>query len=144
MKKKKLWTIFILISLAIVLGCFYLVFLKRTPERILQNQFGISLKKYNYSTVSMKEQWDYNGDGYCLIIFDFTKLGAKELNSIIKDKFKKMPINEELEVNEIPESYLKSRDGYYILQAEKEDSRNFKIFIINMNAKEGILYYQIM
>jgi hypothetical protein len=92
----------------------------------------------------MKEQWDYNGDGYCLILFDLTQFGTQEFNSIINDNFKKLPIDNEIEVNEIPELYLKSQDGYYIFQDEKEDSRNFIIFIINTKTKKGILYYQIM
>lgn len=144
MKKKILWSTLILISFIVGVGYVYEVFFKRNPEKILLNQFGISLKKYNYSVVSMKEQWDSNGDGYCLILFDLAQFGTQEFNSLINDNFKKLPIDNEIEASDIPELYLKSQDGYYIFQVEKEDSRNFRIFIINTNLKKGILYYQIM
>jgi|GEM_PF-1726943 len=144
MKRKILWSTLILIILIVGVGYTYEVFFKRSPEKILLNQFGISLKKYNYSVVSMQEQWDYNGDGYCLILFDLAQFDTQEFNSLINDNFKKLPINDKIEVSEIPESYLKSQDGYYIFQVEEEDSRNFRIFIINTKLKKGILYYQIM
>ncbi len=138
--------ILITLVFVIIIGGFitYEVYLKRTPEKILLSQFGISLKGYNYSIISNNEQWDYNGDGYCLILFDFARFEPQEFNSLINDNFKELPIDNEFDVNEIPELYLKSQDGYYIYQVEKEDSRNFRIFIINTKLKRGILYYQIM
>jgi len=92
----------------------------------------------------MKEQWDYNGDGFCLIVFDFSQLGTQKNNVIINNNFKELPIVDKLEISEIPESYLRSRFGYYLLQKEKDDLRDFKIFIIDTELKKGILYYQIM
>jgi hypothetical protein len=143
MKKNVIW---IAIVFVIIIGGFftYEAYLKRTPEKILLNQFGISLKGYNYSIISHNEQWDYNGDGYCLILFDLAQLDTQEFNTLINDNFKELPIDNELEVNDIPEIYLKSQDGYYIFQVENEDSRDFRIFIINTKLKKGILYYQIM
>lgn len=144
MKRKILWIILILIILVVGVPYVYDNFFKRSPEKILLNQFGISLKEYNYSVISMKEQWDYNGDGYCLILFDFVQFKTEEFNSLTIHNFKRLPIIDNIEVNEIPELYLKSEKGYYILQAEKEDPRDFKILIIDTKSKKGIMYYQIM
>ncbi|HRZ96702.1 MAG TPA: hypothetical protein P5084_04040 [Paludibacter sp.] len=136
----------ITIIFIIIVGGFitYELYLKRTPEKILLSQFGISLKGYNYSIISNKEQWDYNGDGYCLILIDLAKFRPDDFKNIVNPNFLKLPIIDKIETNEIPEFYLKGQNGYYLLELEKEDSHDFKIFIINTDTKKAILYYQIM
>lgn len=144
MKRKILWITIILAILVVGISYVYVNFFKRSPEKILLNQFEINLKEYKYSVVYMDEQWDYNGDGHCLILFDFGQLKKEELNSLIIRNFKRLPIVDKIEVNEIPELYLNSENGYYMLQVEKEDPRDFKIFIIDNITKKAIMYYQIM
>jgi len=144
MKKNVILGTLILISFTLVVIITYELFFKRTPEKILLCQFGVSLKEYNYSIISNVEQWDYNGDGYCMILFDLTRLKTQDFNNIVNHSFLKLPIDNYIEANEIPELYLKSQNGYYRLEIEKGDPRDFKIFIINTDTKIAILYYQIM
>lgn len=144
MKRNKIWIVIVLIFVLLAGYVVHNYFIKRSPEKILFNQFGVSLKGYNYSIISFKEQWDYNGDGYCLILFDLKQIGINELNNLIDTNYIKLPIVKKIEVNEIPESLIKSKNGFYLLHIEEEDPRDFKIFIIDTKKDKAVLYYQIM
>jgi len=144
MKKNVIWITLIFICVTLVGIITYELFFKRTPEKILLSQFGVSLKGYDYSIISINEQWDYNGDGFCMIQFDLARFRSQDFNNIVNSSFIKLPIENEIEASEIPELYLKSQTGYYRLETAKGDPRDFKIFIINTDTKKAILYYQIM
>jgi hypothetical protein len=106
------------------------------------------LEGFDYSVEKFNEQWNPNGDGYTLIIFKFNNLTSKNLDYFRSLKPKQLPILKQkiiqIAPNSIPKNYFFSNKGYYLYEYETNDTRNFKIIIIDINSKKAILYYQIM
>jgi hypothetical protein len=123
----------------------YKVFFERTPEKILKLQFEISLPKNSYSVSEFHEQWDLNGDGYCLIRFKLTERSDKLLESSMSKKMKQLPvIDQDFQMSDIPENFKYCKNGFFVIEKEKNDSRNFKILLIDTKENVALLYYQIM
>ena len=113
---------------------------KRTPEKILKQQFNITLKEFNYEIETFEEEWCPNGDGYVLIVFRFNELTQKRLNYFQSLGFKKLPISEK---NIIPDRFLFD-NGYYLFEKEMSDERDFKLLVVDTEYNKAILYYQYM
>ncbi len=114
---------------------------KRTPERILKQQFNITLKEFDYDVETFEEQWCPNGDGYVLIVFKFNKLTQKNINYLQLLGLKELPISKN---NVIPNRFLFD-NGYYLFENENiNDERDFKLFVVDTKNNKAILYYQYM
>ena len=123
----------------------YIVFLERTPEKILKLQFEITLPKDSYSVTKFNEQWDLNGDGYCLILYKLSESSEKFLEGSMSKKMKQLPIiDQDVQMSDIPENFKYCKNGYFVIEKEKNDSRNFKILLIDTKENVVLLYYQIM
>ncbi|MBR5689610.1 MAG: hypothetical protein IKX17_04095 [Prevotella sp.] len=113
----------------------------RTPEKILEQQFNISLKDFDYQVETFDEQWNPNGDGYVYIVFKFNELTENNINYFQSLGLKELPVSED---NEIPDRFL-SENGYYLFEKEdSNDERNFKLFVVDTEHNKAILYYQCM
>lgn len=124
-------------------------FLKHTPESILKANFSISLKNFDYSVETFEEQWSANGDGQALAIYKFNELTRENINYLKGFALHPLPISEkerELMIfNEIPKEYFEVDTGYYIYeQLSTHDIRDYKVFIIDTEKKNAVLYYQYM
>ena len=114
---------------------------KRTPEKVLEQQFNITLKEFDYKVETFEEQWCPNGDGYVLIVFKFNELTQNNINYFQSLGFKELPISEK---NVIPSRFLFD-NGYYLFENENiNDERDFKLFIVDTENNKAILYYQYM
>lgn len=127
----------------------YSLFLKRTPERLLKQQFDISLTNFDYTIESFDEQWNPNGDGYVLIIINFNQLSIENIDYLKEFELQPLPISEndrlQMIPNDIPNQYFDTDTGYYLYKLKSTtDIRDFKTFIIDTNKKRAILYYQLM
>lgn len=139
MKRK----ILIVITTVLIFAIVYIMFIKRTPEKILKQQFNIDLSDFNYSVMSFQEEWGDNGDGFCQIVFNLEKITSNNLDYLKSMNTKTLPIIEKLSPNELDWNYLNSKNGFYLYNASSDDIRNFKLFIIDIKNKKAVLYYQI-
>lgn len=114
---------------------------KRTPENILKQQFNITLTGFDYKVETFEEQWNPNGDGYVFIVFKFNEITQSNINYLKSSGFKELPISQS---NVIPDRLLFDK-GYYLFENEnKNDERDFKLFIVDTEKNKAILYYQYM
>ena len=95
----------------------------RTPEKILEQQFNITLKDFDYQVETFEEQWNPNGDGYVCIVFKFNELTEENVNYFQSLGLKELPVSKD---NEIPDRFL-SENGYYLL--------NYQCIKCNSNCK---------
>ena len=136
MEKKNNLGIMVLFILVLYCAC-----TNRTPERILKQQFNISLKGFDYQVVTIEEQWNPNGDGYAYIVFKFNSLTEDNIKYFKLSGLKELPI---LENNEIPDRFLYEK-GYYLFEKEDtNDVRDFKLFVVDIENNKAILYFQYM
>lgn len=138
-----------IILLAGIIFWGYSLLLKRTPEKIIKQQFNISLKNFDYTIESFEEQWYPNGDGHTLIVVKFAELTQENIDYLKRFNPQSLPIQEidcpQIVPNKIPKQYLDTNVGYYLYESlSRFDIRNYKIFIINTEKKIAILYYQYM
>lgn len=113
----------------------------RTPEAILERQFNITLKDFDYQVETFDEQWNPNGDGYAYIVFKFNALTENNINYFLSSGLKKLPIPDG---REIPDRFLFD-NGYYLFEkVDSNDERDFKLFVVDTENNKAILYYQYM
>ena len=130
----------ILILLLIAFG-FYWFKLRRTAYSVAHVLTGLSISK-EYKIGTFKDEWSPNGDGESLIIFTIPKEQQSNLlQTCIEKGFKELPIKEELPDNLIY-NYLDKSDssGYYYLNIDKNDDRNYTLCVINQKDKKLIIY----
>lgn len=119
------------------------MFVERTPEKILKQQFDVELNNFDYSVKSFQEEWDDNGDGFCQIVFNLEEISSNNLDYLKSINAKSLPIIEKISPNELAWEYLNAKNGLYLYNASSDDIRNFKLFIVDTKNKRAILYYQI-
>lgn len=139
MKRK----ILIVIITVLIFTIIYVMFIKRTPEKILKQQFNIDLSNFNYSVISFQEEWGDNGDGFCQIVFNLEEITPNNLDYLKSINAKSLPIVERTSPNELAWEYLNAKNGLYLYDVSSDDIRNFKLFIVDTNNKKAVLYYQI-
>ena len=109
----------------------------RTPERILKQQFNISLKGFDYQVETFEDDWFPNGDGSVYIVFKFNTLTEDNIKYFQSAGFKDLPI---LEHQEIPDRFL-FENGYYLLERDNPaDERDFKLFVVDTDHNKAVLY----
>jgi ABC-type sulfate transport system substrate-binding protein len=114
---------------------------QRTPEKILEQQFNVSLKNFTYIVETFEEQWNPNGDGYVLIIFNFSELTKQNINYLKSLHFNELPIQKN---NVIPSRFLFDKGYYSFINEDVHDERDFRLFIVDTKNNKAILYYQYM
>ena len=148
--KKLIMVLVIIIMTGITLYGMYSLFLKRTPEKLLKQEFNISLTGFDYTIESFEEQWYPNGDGYALIVYKFNSLTQGNIDYFNSfNNVQSLPILEayrqQMPPNSIPKQYLNANAGCYIYKVESvTDYRDFKIFIVDTEKRIAVLYYQYM
>ena len=104
-------------------------------------QFGVIINKNTIKLNLENEKWFPNGDGFYLSLL--TLKNSSEIEKILNQKkFVTLPIKEDLPVGEIYNKLKSLENGYYLLEVDKEDPRDFKILTLNTTNKEIIFYYQ--
>lgn len=134
---------FLLYSLSI-LPMLALLSCSSTPKYIkqLHVQFGLDIKKESVSVISENEKWGPNGDGFYLAKMTFKN--ESNIQELFKpQKFKPLPINEDLPVSEIHRELSDLQNGYYMLDVDKSDPRDFRILTFDLIKNEMIFYYQL-
>lgn len=133
----------IILGVLVFIIAVYFTFFSRTPEKILADQFNLSLDGYEYSVIDSKEQWDYNGDGCNYIVFKIESSFKEEI--LKKSDVKQLPIKQTFPVNEIPKKYLEINAGLYTYESMSDsDERDFKTIIYDEENGVLVLYYQLM
>lgn len=133
--------IYLLISIGLIITLIYFVYkscFERTPASIVKTVFDVEVKK-KFKIDVFKEQWDYNGDGYCLIIFS----NVDRDDIIIKDKAEELPLNIELPPTEITSILSNIKKGEYSVKFNSNDSRNLYLFVYDKLKRRAIFYYEI-
>lgn len=157
--KKIIVIVLVIVLSGIAVYEVYNLFLKRTPEKLLKQQFNISLKDFDYSIETFEEQWCPNGDGELLIVIKFNELTQKNIEYFKSlDNIQPLPVSEmeyhQMGANKISKQLLKANTGYYIYQvgriANWEEVKgvkmalDFKLFIVDTENNKAVLYYQFM
>jgi hypothetical protein len=135
---KKVIIIVIVVTIVILL---YAFFFRRTPYSIGGVIAGYNIPK-GLTVEQFKDEWNPNGDGESLIIFNVRPEQEQELeNKCIEKKYDPLPIKKDLPDNLIY-NYLGKSDslGYYTLNIEKKDKRNYSIVIFNLKKHRLIVY----
>jgi hypothetical protein len=137
MKSLRNSTLFLII--AIMLSCSKE---ERTPYSITKALVGLEIKK-DVSVIEYKDQWgSMTGDGVSFIIFKVQPNQLAEIKDSCKTKaFKALPIKESLPDNFI-NHYVSPSDtiGYYWLDIDKNDNRNYCIVVLSEVSNKLIVY----
>jgi len=115
---------------------------ERTPQSITKALIGLEIKK-DVSVVEFKDEWgSMTGDGMSVIVFKLNTNQFESLKDSCKAKeFKVLPLRESLPDGYI-NHYLNPSDtiGYYRLEVDKKDDRNYCIVILSEVSKRLIVY----
>jgi hypothetical protein len=131
-------------SLYIILIISMLFSCSLTPKYIkqLNAQFELDVQKNTVSIISENEKWGPNGDGYYLARLYFKD--SSQVKKLLKQrKFKSLPIKEDLPISEIHRELSYLQNGYYLLEVDESDPRDFKIVTLDSGKNEMIFYYQL-
>ena len=134
--------IIIITILSVLISVSYIL-LKRTPKKILLNQFEFDLTDFNYDIIYSKEEWNPNGDGYYLAQIKFNEITKENIDYIKSQKLLKLPVDVILSPNDIPTGWENKKEGYFKLNYFDKDIRNFKILFLDIDKKELLIYYQL-
>ena len=140
MKKKHMILFFIALFILLLFSIYWFK-VRRTAYSVAHVLTNLSISK-EYKVDTFKDEWGPNGDGESLIIFSIPQQQESNLiQSCIGQDFKHLPIKEELPDNMIY-NYLDKSDslGYYFLNIDKSDNRNYKLFVVNQKNKKLIIY----
>src|SRR5690606_35734186 len=89
--------------------------------------------------------WAPNGDGEVLVKGILTD---EELRDLIQDAetkdFKKLPIRVNLGSATIDDDLFERRNGFYKLEIDKDDPRDYYLTIIDVDRKELITYLSVL
>lgn len=127
----------IIFLIVLIIGSIIFVLKKIDYINRIEEDFKFKFSSLKLEKKFVKEEWSPNGDGVKILIFKY-----EDQNKNIT--LNQLPIKEDLPPNEIPKEFLEITDGYYKYIVDKNDSRNFKILIIDTLRKEICVYYQIM
>ena len=93
----------------------------------------------------LQDEWSPNGDGITLAK---AKLTDKELRDFLQQSIKKgcrsLPIKDSSPDLFFPEGVTDRMNGYYLLEQDKEDPRDFTLAIIDSHKMEMIVYISYM
>jgi hypothetical protein len=129
---------YIILMLSMLFSC------SLTPKYIkqLNMQFGLDVQKNAVSVISENEKWGPNGDGFYLAMLSFKD--TSEVKKLLKQgKFRSLPIKEDLPISEIHRELSYLQKGYYLLEVDQSDSRDFRIVTFDLVKNEVIFYYQL-
>ena len=114
----------------------------RTPQSITKALIGFEIKK-NINVIEFNDQWgSMTGDGMSFIVYKINTNQLQSLKDSCKAKdFKTLPIRESLPDGFI-NHYLNPSDtiGFYWLDIDKKDNRNYCIVILSEVSKRLIVY----
>ena len=143
MKRIYVILLMVLVILLLLFGLYWFK-IRRTAYSVAQILTKIEISK-EYKVETFKDEWAPNGDGESLIIFSVPKQQELKLvQSCIRQGFKQLPVKEELPDNMIY-NYLDKSDtlGYYSLDIDKTDNRNYTLFVVTRKSKKLIIYNAI-
>lgn len=130
----------ILLSLSFVITACEFIFPKY--QRQLKDDFKIVVNKSETSIVNEKEQWDFNGDGFYLV--ELTFFSKETFKSLRQQRlFKRLPITEEIPVGNAYNYLKKATRGFYLIDIEDDDQRDFKIVVLDEETNHLFFYYQL-
>ncbi|GIV28660.1 MAG: hypothetical protein N3F62_08070 [Bacteroidia bacterium] len=134
--------IFVL-SIILIGTIVYYLFLKRTPYSIASNIAGFKVPT-SLTVEQFQDNWINNpgGDGELFILFSFQESEKENLVTACKmNNYKPLPINDTLPDNFIYR-YIKkeNQSGFYKLEKDREDKRNYQITILNLQENKLIIY----
>ncbi|HBE01286.1 MAG: hypothetical protein A2096_07655 [Spirochaetes bacterium GWF1_41_5] len=122
----------------------------RTPIKIINRICELKIPS-NVNVEKYDEQWNANGDGYCLIILNPDN---KEFESILS-KIRNSNSYQRLPIKNLPNGfylighitdYLPKNDaiGYYKLKIINQNDGSYEIVIADMKVKKIIIYFSIV
>lgn len=118
---------------------FYKACFERTPASIVKKVFNVEIKS-NFKLETFREQWDYNGDGYCIIVYN----NVERADAMLKTNVEVLPLKIELPPTEITSMLSKIQEGEYWVKFEPNDSNNLYLFFYDRVNRKAVFYYQFL
>lgn len=122
---------------------FYWFKIRRTAYSIATLHSGLQIHG-GHEVVTFEDEWGlFPGDGYSLVIMKLSPGVERDLQrQCVKKHYSKLPIKEILPDDTIYD-YIDKNDssGYYLLDIEEEDNRNYTLVILDLSNDELIVYY---
>ncbi|MFC6998460.1 hypothetical protein [Rufibacter roseus] len=116
----------------------------RTPLKIARLISGLEISN-GVEFKMLQDEWSPNGDGIAHIKATLTD---KELNDYSKQStlrgYKRLPIKESSPNLILPDGVNDRMNGYYLLNQDKEDPRDYTFTIIDSQKKEMIVFINYM
>lgn len=136
--------ILVIILIVIALGtAAYYIFLRRTPYTIASNITGFKVPT-SLTVEQFQDDWANNpgGDGESFILFSFQESEKEKLADACKiNNYKPLPIKDTLPDNFIYRYVKKeNQSGFYKLDKDKRDERNYQITVLNLQENKLIVY----
>jgi hypothetical protein len=116
----------------------------RTPRKIARLISGLSISRETKLEKSI-DIWAPNGDGEVLVKGILTD---QELSDLIEDAkmkdFKTLPIRVNLGSATIDDDLFERGNGFYKIEIDKDDPRDYYLTIIDVDKKELITYLSVL
>ena len=116
----------------------------RTPRKIARLISGLSISRETKLEKSI-DIWELNGDGKVLVKGFLTD---EELTDLIQDAktrdFKTLPTRINFGSPTIDNGLLERQNGFYKIEIDKDDPRDYHLTIIDVDKKELITYLSVL
>ena len=116
----------------------------RTPKKVARLVSGLKIPE-GIKFKMLQDDWAFNGDGTTHVK---AKLTDKQLTELVRQateqKYSALPVLEESSELSIPEDFSDMENGYYNLEMDESDPRDYTLSIIDSDKKEMTVYIWFM
>lgn len=132
-------------ALILIIVCILVLFMagRRTPYSLVKHHVNIVLKCH-YNVEEFSDFWGCTGDGETVIVIN---IHEQEINKIvdqcIENNFNQLPIIESLPDDFVYKYMSKGDSGYYKLNINENDCRDYMIAVLNTSTNKLILHYTL-
>lgn len=143
---KKRYRVLIFIGVLLLIGyIFYPDSLPpRTPIKVARLVSGLKIPE-GIKFEMLQDDWALNGDGTTHVK---AKLTDKQLSEFVRQateqKYNALPVQEKSSELFIPEGIADMENGYYKLEIDESDPRDYTLSIIDSDKKEMTVYIWFM
>jgi len=144
MKKRYFILVLGILILVVVYFTYSDSFPPRTPLKVARLVSGLNIANETEFEM-LEDDWAPNGDGTTYVKAKLTDKQLRELiEQAIQKKYENLPIKVFSSDVHIPLNIIEGKQGYYLLEVDKDDPRDYTLTIIDSDKKEMIAYIWYM
>ncbi|MCI5719711.1 MAG: hypothetical protein MR294_04795 [Bacteroidales bacterium] len=129
----KFINIILILFVLTIFGCKY------SHSEMIEQSIGIHIDKDSYEVIDFHEEWCPNGDGEYYLKIHIVRNNAEVLKAILSKSPKPLPVDDSVPCRFIDSASSELRKGYYLYMQDEKDSRDYALFIYDINSNNAYL-----